>query len=80
MSIILQITFLYRRSQVQQITITLDEVPMSRLRELADEAGVSPEEMLCASAEQWLAEPRDDFSAAVAYVLRKNSELHRRLA
>jgi hypothetical protein len=51
-----------------------------RLNELAGEAGVQPEELLRASVEEWLSRPRTNFSEAASYVLKKNTELYRRLA
>ena len=62
------------------LTIVLPEGPMLRLKELAAEAGVAPEELLRASVEQWLVRPKDDFTQAAGYVLKKNAELYRRLA
>lgn len=62
------------------VTIALPDEPMQRLKELAQEAGVAPEELLQASIEQWLANPREDFIQAAAYVLNKNQELYRRLS
>ena len=62
------------------VTIALPDEPMSRLKELAEEAGVAPEELLQARIEQWLAKPKDDFAQAAAYVLKKNRELYRRLS
>ncbi len=53
---------------------------MERLKALAQQAGVSPEELARASLEEWLARPREDFQQAAEYVLRKNAELYRRLA
>ena len=62
------------------ITIPLSEERLERLKSLATQAGVSPEELARAGLEEWLARPRDDFAAAAQYVLRKNAELYRRLA
>ena len=62
------------------LTIALSEKPMHRLKELADESGIAPEELLRESVEQWLAKPQNDFAQAAAYVLKKNAELYRRLA
>lgn len=60
-------------------TIALSDEKARRLEELAREAGVAPEELLRASVEDWLAEPREDFARAASYVLQKNKELYRRL-
>jgi hypothetical protein len=62
------------------ITIALPEERLLRLKELAQEAKVSPEELLRASVEEWLGRPKDDFARAADYVLQKNAELYRRLA
>lgn len=62
------------------LTVSLPDEPMLRLKELAIEAGVAPEELLHASIVEWLARPKDDFAQAASYVLNKNAELYRRLA
>lgn len=61
-------------------SIQLPDDQAKRLRELAIEAGVTPEELLGAGVREWLIQPRKDFADAAAYVLRKNAELYRRLA
>jgi hypothetical protein len=61
-------------------TIALPDASILRLKELASEAGIDPEELLHASIVEWLASPKDDFAQAAAYVLKKNAELYRRLA
>jgi len=62
------------------ITIPLSEEQLERLRSVAAEAGISPEELIRATLEEWLGRPRDDFHQAASYVLQKNAELYRRLA
>ena len=62
------------------ITIALSDESLLRLRELAKEAKVAPEELVRASVDQWLHRPKEDFARAADYVLRKNAELYRRLA
>ncbi|QEH35142.1 Ribbon-helix-helix protein, copG family [Aquisphaera giovannonii] len=61
-------------------TIELPEEQARRLREQAEEAGVTPEEMLRFTIQEWLTRPGQDFARAAAYVLQKNRELYRRLA
>ena len=61
-------------------TVVLPEEKARRLRELAREAGVSPEHLLRVGVEEWLSYPDRDFAEAAAYVLHKNRELYRRLA
>jgi len=62
------------------ITITLSDDHSARLKQLAEGAGVLPEDLLRASVEAWLARPKEDFARAADYVLLKNAELYRRLA
>jgi hypothetical protein len=62
------------------ITIELSDVQALRLKELAGEAGVTPEELLRAGVEEWLRDPGEEFARAAAYVLKKNADLYRRLA
>ena len=65
---------------MSSINIPLSEPRLEQLRSLAQQNGVSPEELARATLEGWLAQPREDYSAAVRYVLEKNAELYRRLA
>jgi hypothetical protein len=58
-------------------SVTLPDDHAQRLRDLAIEAGVTPEELLGAGAREWLDRPGEDFAEAAAYVLRKNAELYR---
>lgn len=62
------------------IVVPLPEERFERLKALALEIGVAPEELARASLEEWLGRPREDFVQAARYVLEKNAELYRRLA
>jgi hypothetical protein len=62
------------------LAVPLPEERLAQLRELAQRAGVSPEELARAGLEDWLRQPREDFVQAARYVLQKNAELYRRLA
>lgn len=62
------------------ITIPISDERQSRLRELAAQAGVPPEEFLRLRVECWLGQPDEAFEEAVDHVLQKNAELYRRLA
>jgi hypothetical protein len=62
------------------ITIALSDEGLLKLKELAQEANVAPEELIRGSVEEWLSCPRGDFARAASYVLHKNRELYRRLA
>jgi len=65
---------------MSSITIELPEERLQKLRELAAQLGVAPEELIRASVEGLLNRPDDRFRQAAEYVLKKNSELYRRLA
>jgi hypothetical protein len=67
-------------NSVATITIPITEDRLLRLRELAREANVAPEDLVRASLEEWLKHPKDDFARAANYVIEKNIELYRRLA
>ena len=65
---------------MSNITITLPEDRMAKLRELAAGLGMSPEELIRASLEDLLGRPEEEFQRAINYVLQKNKELYLRLA
>jgi len=62
------------------ITVPLPDDRLLQLREKATRYRVSPEELVRASIEELLTRPDPAFREAVAYVLKKNAELYRRLA
>ena len=61
------------------ISIPLADERLKQLRLRADRSGVTPEEYLQRRVEEFLEGP-EEFHEAAAYVLKKNSELYRRLA
>jgi predicted transcriptional regulator len=62
------------------LTITIPEDRLQKLKELAARFRVTPEELVQMSLEEILARPEESFQQAVNYVLKKNAELYRRLA
>jgi predicted transcriptional regulator len=62
------------------ITVSLSDERVAKLKELAQQSGLTPEELLQASVEEWLGKQKLDFDQAAAYVLEKNAELYKRLA
>ena len=62
------------------ITIPLSDDRFTRLKEFAEAANVSPEELVRLSVEEWLNRPEEGFTSAAKYVLDKNVELYRGLA
>jgi hypothetical protein len=65
---------------MSELTITLPEVSYNKLNEEAARLGLSPEELVRASIEEWLAQPDEAFEEIIDYILEKNAELYKRLA
>jgi antitoxin FitA len=62
------------------ITVDIPDEQLQKLQQLARDNQVSPEDLLRINIEEWLARPQDEFTQAASYVLKKNTELYRRLA
>jgi antitoxin FitA len=62
------------------ITVNISDEQLRQLKQLAQESNISAEDLLRASIEDWLTCPKDEFTEAADYVLKKNAELYRRLA
>lgn len=62
------------------ITIELPKERLQKLQEMALRFGVSTEELVRVSVEDMLTQPEEQFRNAAQYVLKKNSELYKRLA
>ncbi|MGD2180588.1 DNA-binding protein [Lusitaniella coriacea] len=61
------------------ITINISDDRLKTLQHIAQENGVSPEELLQASMEDWLSHPKSEFSQAAQYVLAKNAKLYQHI-
>lgn len=62
------------------LTVSISDDRFAKLKDVAGQLRVTPEELVAASIEDLLARPADSFEEAVEYVLKKNAELYRRLA
>jgi hypothetical protein len=62
------------------ITIPISDERLEQLREMAQHAGVTAEEIARAGLEDWLRQPRADFLDAAKKAIEKNAELYCRLA
>jgi predicted transcriptional regulator len=62
------------------LTITLPEDRLSRLQELADRFNVKTEDLVRVGIEDFLRQPDEKFQQVADYILKKNSDLYRRLA
>lgn len=62
------------------VTIPVSDDQFERLRALAEQAGISPEEFLKRRVEFLLDQPDEEFKAITESILEKNRELYRRLA
>jgi predicted transcriptional regulator len=65
---------------MSSITIDLSDEHLDRLREIAARLGVPPEELARVGIEELITQPDEKFKRAADYVLKKNTELYRRLA
>jgi len=64
---------------MSNLTISLPDDRMSKLKEMAADLGTTAEELVRASVEDLLGRP-EEFRKAADYVLKKNEELYRKLA
>jgi hypothetical protein len=63
------------------LTLQISDEQMRSLRERAQIAGLTPEEIVARGIEEWIHQPQgESFEEALKYVLEKNRELYRRLA
>jgi predicted transcriptional regulator len=62
------------------ITITLSDDRLAKLQEIAARLHIAPEELARAGVEELLTRPEETCQRAIDYVLKKNTELYRRLA
>ena len=58
------------------ITINISDEQLQKLQALAQENGISLEDLLRARIEDWLSQPTSEFAQAANYVLNKNTELY----
>ena len=61
------------------ITITLPDERLVKLKKIAANLGVTPEELVRLSVEELLTRPDQAFQQAIERVLKKNKELYGRL-
>ena len=62
------------------ITIELSNERLQKLQEMSLKLGISLEDLIRVSVEDMLAQPDEQFQKISTYVLKKNSELYKRLA
>ena len=62
------------------LTISISEEHLAQLQALATRYQTTPEELVQVSIAELLKYPDEAFERVLAYVLRKNAELYRRLA
>jgi hypothetical protein len=63
-----------------KLALDLSSAQAERLRQQADQLGLSPEDLARAAIADLLAHPDDAFEAVAARVLEKNRDLYKRLA
>jgi predicted transcriptional regulator len=65
---------------MKTLEVQLDESVATRLSELANKLGLTPEELVRRTVSERLVRLEDDFLRAAEYVVGKNEELYRRLS
>ncbi|MEH1790132.1 DNA-binding protein [Nostoc sp.] len=65
---------------MNSITIQVPDERLLKLQETANNLGVSIEELVLMGIEEILDKPNASFKGAMNYVLKKNTELYKRLA
>ena len=65
---------------MKEVTVSLREEEFDKLKGLATDLGIAPEELARLGLEDLLGQPDDAVRNAMAYVLEKNKDLYRRLA
>lgn len=61
------------------ITIDIPDERLEELFQLAQESGISTQDLLRASIEDWLNHPQKDFIEATSKILNQNKDLYQRL-
>jgi antitoxin FitA len=62
------------------ITIDISDEQLQKLEQLAQASQISTEDLVRANISDWLARPTHEFAQAASCVLKKNTQLYRRLA
>ncbi|MDR9401825.1 MAG: DNA-binding protein [Halothece sp. Uz-M2-17] len=65
---------------MKSLTINIPEEKLQQLQAIAQEKGMSTEELIQIKINEWLISKPKSFSEAAHYVLNKNTELYDRLA
>ena len=65
---------------MKEVVVSLREEEFEKLKGLAKDLGVAPQELARLGLEDLLAQPEDSVREAMAFVLEKNRDLYRRLA
>jgi predicted transcriptional regulator len=80
MEVIIKNIYNIKRFLMASITVNIPDEQLQRLQQLAQKSQISLEDLLRASIEDWLTYPREEFTQASSYVIKKNADLYRRLA
>jgi len=65
---------------MSDITITVPDKRLIKLKEKSSRLGIALEDLILLSIEEILSRPDEDFRCTMEYVLQKNAELYHRLA
>ena len=65
---------------MEHLTISLPEEVATQLKDASKKIGIKPEDLMLVSLQEKLANLDSEFTDAMKYVLKKNTELYKRLA
>ncbi len=65
---------------MEHLTISLPEEVAAQLKDASKKIGIKPEDLMLVSLQEKLANLDSEFTDAMKYVLKKNTELYKRLA
>ena len=65
---------------MEHLTISLPEEVAAQLKDASKKIGIKPEDLVLVSLQEKLANLDSEFTDAMKYVLKKNTELYKRLA
>jgi antitoxin component of RelBE/YafQ-DinJ toxin-antitoxin module len=65
---------------MKSVSINIDDKKLDDLQKKADQLGLSIQQLLDATVDDLLSKPDEEFENAMRYILKKNSQLYKRLS
>jgi antitoxin component of RelBE/YafQ-DinJ toxin-antitoxin module len=65
---------------MKSVSINIDDKKLDDLQKKADQLGLSIQQLLDATVDDLLSKPDEELENAMRYILKKNSQLYKRLS